>query len=234
MQRVYPVPAGVLHPGTNEIVIYVRNTYGPGGFAGPAEKVQLEVVGSPALPLGDRWQYSRIDDRIAGGPMPPWTGVASVSKIYNAMIAPLGPLGLKVAWYQGEADVGVPGYDRRLAAWMLNWRTQFRDPNLPFLIVGLAGWGKQASKPVERLGGADQRAAARGLQRSTRGPASAIDLGVPTDIHPRTSKRSGCGCPSRQSGLLMEMRRRRSDPCPCLRRAAGTALSSRSTSRCRR
>ena len=193
MQRVYPVPAGVLHPGTNEIVIYVRNTYGPGGFAGPAEKVQLEVVGSPALPLGDQWQYSRIDDRIAGGPMPPWTGVASVSKIYNAMIAPLGPLGLKgVAWYQGEADVGVPGYDRRLAAWMLNWRTQFRDPNLPFLIVGLAGWGKQASKPVESDWAAlinEQRRAVSNDPHAAL--ASAIDLGVPTDIHPANKQAVG-------------------------------------------
>jgi sialate O-acetylesterase len=192
-QRVYPVPVGVLHPGVNEIVIYVLNTYGPGGWAGPPEKVHLDVPGGPALPLGDRWQYSPIDTKIANGPMPVWTGVASVSKIYNAMIAPLGPLGLKgVAWYQGEADVGVPGYDRRLAEWMADWRTQFRDPNLPFLIVGLAGWGKPASKPVESGWAAlinEQRVGVR--QDAHAALASAIDIGVATDIHPPNKQEVG-------------------------------------------
>jgi sialate O-acetylesterase len=185
-QRVYPVPPGVLHAGVNEIVIYVLNTYGPGGFAGPAEKVHLDFAGASAIPLGDQWQYSEIDARIANGPMPPWTGVASFSKIYNAMVAPFGPLGLKgVAWYQGEADVGVRGYDRRLAAWMADWRRQFRDRNLPFLIVGIAGWGKRVSKPVESGAATlinEQRLA---VSRDPHAAlASAIDLGVPADIHP--------------------------------------------------
>jgi sialate O-acetylesterase len=192
-QRVYPIPSGVLHAGTNEIVIYVLNTYGPGGFAGPADKVHLDLNGSPALPLGDQWQYSGIDKAIANGPMPPWTGVASVSKIYNAMIAPLGALGLKgVAWYQGEADVGVPGYDRRLAAWMADWRAQFRDPRLPFLIVGLAGWGKPTSKPVESGWAALINEQRIGVERDPHAALiSAIDLGVPTDIHPANKQEVG-------------------------------------------
>lgn len=192
-QRIYPVPPGVLHDGTNEIIIYVLNTYGPGGFIGPADKVQLALAEGASLPLGTGWQVSRIDGRVGPAPTPPWTGVASVSKIYNAMIAPLGSLGLKgIAWYQGEADVGVSGYDRRLAAWMADWRTQFRDPNLPFLIVGLAGWGKTASKPVEsgwaalineqRLGVTHDRQAAL---------ISAIDVGVSTDIHPPNKQEVG-------------------------------------------
>lgn len=192
-QRLYPVPPGLLHAGTNEIVIYVLNTYGPGGFAGPVDKVCLELAGAPAMPLGDQWQYSRIDTRIANGPIPPWTGVASVSKIYNAMVAPLGPLRLKgVAWYQGEADVGVPGYDRRLAAWMADWRDQFGDPNLPFLIVGLAGWGKLAPKPVESDWAAlinEQRLAVASDPHAAL--ASAIDIGVPTDIHPSNKQEVG-------------------------------------------
>ena len=192
-QRVYPVSPAILHPGSNEILIYVLNTYGAGGFAGPAEKVHLDFSDGPNLPLGGQWQYSGIDAAIANGPMPPWTGVASVSKIYNAMVAPLGPLGLKgVAWYQGEADVGVPGYDRRLAAWMADWRGQFHDPNLPFLIVGLAGWGKPMPKPVESGWAAlinEQRlAVSRDAHASL---ASAIDLGVPTDIHPSNKQEVG-------------------------------------------
>lgn len=192
-QRVYSVPSGVLKPGVNEIIIYVRDNGGPGGFAGPADKVKVTLKSGGVLPLPDGWQYSVIDHRIGGPPAPPWTGVASVSKIYNAMIAPFGPLQLKgVAWYQGEADVGLPGYDRRLAAWMADWRKQFRDRELPFLIVGLAGWGKVTSKPIESGWAAlinEQRAAA---QRDARAAlVSAIDLGNPADIHPSDKQAVG-------------------------------------------
>ena len=192
-QRVYPVAAGVLKPGANEIMLYVRDNGGPGGFAGPADKVKLALSNGEVLPLPSGWEYSVIDKRIGGPPTPPWTGVASVSKIYNAMIAPFGPLQLKgVAWYQGEADVGVPRYDRRLAAWMADWRKQFRDPQLPFLIVGLAGWGKPTSLPVESGWAAlinEQRLAAQRDRRAAL--ASAIDLGNPTDIHPSDKQRVG-------------------------------------------
>jgi sialate O-acetylesterase len=102
------------------------------------------------------------------------------------MVSPLGPLGLKgVAWYQGEADVGQPGYDRRLAAWVANWRTQFRNSQLPFLIVGLAGWQNASSHPTESGWAAlinEQRLA---TQRDPRmALASAIDLGELNDLHP--------------------------------------------------
>ena len=193
LQRSYPLPAGVLKPGANEIVIYVRDNFGPGGFAGPADKVKLTLSGGEVLPLPDAWQYSMIDNRVGAPPAPPWTGVASVSKIYNGMIAPLGPLGLKgVAWYQGEADVGVPGYDRRLAAWMRDWRAQFRDPQLPFLIVGLAGWGKRTSKPVESGWAVLINEQREAVQRDRRTAlASAIDLGNPADIHPSDKQEDG-------------------------------------------
>jgi sialate O-acetylesterase len=192
-QRVYQIPAGVLRPGENEITVYVRDNGGPGGFAGPAEKVKIALSGGEVLPMAEGWQYSVIDKSVGSPPTPPWTGVASVSKIYNAMIAPFGPLGLKgVAWYQGEADVGVPGYDRRLAAWMTDWRAQFRDPNLEFLIVGLAGWGKPTSSPTESGWAAlinEQRLA---VQREPHSElVSAIDVGEPADIHPPNKQEVG-------------------------------------------
>lgn len=193
LQRSYPVPAGVLKPGVNEITIYVRDNGGPGGFAGPADKVKLALQNGEVLSLPDKWQYSIIDSRVGAPPTPPWAGVASVSKIHNAMIAPFGPLQLKgVAWYQGEADVGVPGYDRRLAAWMRDWRGQFRDSRLPFLIVGLAGWGKVTSKPVESGWAALINEQREAVQRDGRAAlVSAIDLGNPADIHPSDKQRVG-------------------------------------------
>jgi sialate O-acetylesterase len=75
---------------------------------------------------------------------------------------------------------------------MASWRRQFRDPDLPFLIVGLAGWGTPTSKPVESGWAAlinEQRLAVARDRRAAL--ASAIDLGVPTDIHPANKQEVG-------------------------------------------
>ena len=191
--RSYPVPTDVLKPGTNEIMVFARNGWGVGGVAGPAEQFSLTFADGHSKPLVTGWEVSRIADSVGEPPQAPWESASGVSTIYNAMVAPLGPLGLKgVAWYQGEADVGKPGYDRRLAAWMGNWRTQFRDQNLPFLIVGLAGWGKPVAHPVES-GWAElideQRLAV--MRDPHTALASAIDLGEPDDIHPANKQEVG-------------------------------------------
>ena len=191
--RSYAVPKGVLKAGENEILVYVRNVWGQGGFKGPATQFALSVADGHSKQLASGWEYSKIADSVGEPPISPWGGSSGVSTIYNAMVAPLGPLGIKgVAWYQGEADVGQAGYDRRLAAWMANWRTQFRDPQLPFLIVGLAGWGKPVSHPVESGWASlinEQRLATERDRRSAL--ASAIDLGEPNDIHPANKQEVG-------------------------------------------
>jgi sialate O-acetylesterase len=191
--RSYPIPAGVLKAGANEILVYARNVWGLGGFKGPADQFAVKFADGHSKPLTTGWEYSKIADSVGQPPTAPWEGPSGVSTIYNAMVAPFGRVGIKgVAWYQGEADVGQPGYDRRLAAWMANWRSQFRDPQLPFLIVGLAGWGKPASHPVESGWAAlinEQRLATEQDPRSAL--ASAIDLGEPNDIHPANKQEVG-------------------------------------------
>jgi sialate O-acetylesterase len=191
--RRYPIPKGVLKPGENRIVVYARNYWGPGGFKGPADQFALTLKDGTSKPLGDGWQYARVPDSIGGPPAAPWGSSSGVSTIYNAMVAPLGPTRFTgVAWYQGEADVGQPGYDKRLAAWMGNWRNQFGDPKLPFFIVGLAGWGAVSAKPTESGWASlinEQRVAV------TRDPRtaliSAIDLGDRADIHPANKQEVG-------------------------------------------
>jgi sialate O-acetylesterase len=191
--RSYPLPMGVLKPGVNEIMVFARNVWGLGGFKGPSNEFSLKLADGHSKALASGWQVSRIAESVGDPPVAPWEGSSGVSTIYNAMVAPLGPLGITgVAWYQGEADVGQPGYDRRLAAWMANWRKQFGDQQLPFLIVGLAGWGKPVSHPAESGWAAlidEQRLA---VQRDPRAAlASAIDLGEPDDIHPSNKQEVG-------------------------------------------
>ena len=191
--RAYPIPPGVLKAGANQIMVFARNVWGQGGFTGPADQFALKFADGRSKPLTSGWEYSRIADAVGQPPVAPWMGSSGVSTVYDAMVAPLGPLQLKgIAWYQGEADVGQPGYDRRLAAWMRNWRTQFRDPQLPFLIVGLAGWGKPVSHPTESSWAAlinEQRLAVERDRRAAL--ASAIDLGEANDIHPANKQEVG-------------------------------------------
>ena len=191
--RSYPLPRSVLKAGVNEIMVYARNVWSQGGLTGPADKFALVFADGQSKPLTSGWQYSRISDSIGEPAVAPWEGSSGVSTIYDAMVSPLGPLQLKgVAWYQGEADVGKPGYDRRLGAWMTNWRVQFRDPELPFLIVGLAGWGKPVSRPTESGWAATINEQRLGVERDSRAAlASAIDLGEPNDIHPANKQGVG-------------------------------------------
>ena len=191
--RHYNIPAGVLKPGENRIVVYARNYWGPGGFKGPADQFALMLKDGTSKLLGDGWRYARVPDSIGGPPAAPWGSSSGVSTIYNAMVAPLGPTRFTgVAWYQGEADVGQPGYDKRLAAWMSNWRDQFGDPKLPFFIIGLAGWGPVSAKPTESGWATlidEQRLAVHGDQRTAL--ISAIDLGDRADIHPANKQEVG-------------------------------------------
>ena len=191
--RSYAVPKGVRKPGVNEVMVFARNVWGQGGFKGPADQFALTFADGHSKPLATGWQYSKIADSVGQPPVAPWVGSSGVSTIYNAMVAPLASLPIKgVAWYQGETDVGQPGYDRRLAALMSNWRAQFGDPQLPFLIVGLAGWGKPTSHPVESGWASlinEQRLAVERDPRTAL--ASAIDLGEPNDIHPANKQEVG-------------------------------------------
>jgi sialate O-acetylesterase len=191
--RSYPLPKGVLKPGINEILVFARNVWGQGGLAGPAEGFALVFADGHSMPLASGWEYSRIADKVGQPPVSSWEGSSGISTIYDAMVAPFGALGIRgVAWYQGETDVGLSGYDRWLSHWMGNWRAQFKDPDLPFLVVGLAGWGKPVSHPVESDWAAiinDQRLA---VERDTRAAlVSAIDLGEPGDIHPANKQEVG-------------------------------------------
>ncbi|QDX26628.1 sialate O-acetylesterase [Sphingomonas suaedae] len=183
--RDYIVPGSYWKAGANEVVVAVWNSYGTGGFMGPAERLKLTLSDGSSIPLGDQWHYW-ISAAKGAPPRPPWDTIAGLGLIGNAMVAPLGGIGLRgVAWYQGESDSGQTGYDVRLRGLIDGYRRQFSDPALQVLVVGLAGYGAPAPMPVES-GWAKLRDEQRRAVAATPGTAlvSAIDLGSRTDIHP--------------------------------------------------
>ncbi|WP_040369986.1 sialate O-acetylesterase [Blastomonas sp. AAP53] len=185
--RVYALKVGALQAGRNVITVNAHDSYGRGGMPGPAEAMRLTLADGTVIALGEGWDYAVETRKAARPPRAPWEDTAGAGTLYNAMIAPLGRIGLKgVAWYQGESDVDLPGYAQRMAAMMAGWRQQFGVPDLPFAIVQLANYGARATRPSES-GWAALREEQRRAVIADNGRAAlalAIDLGDPADIHP--------------------------------------------------
>src|SRR5205823_3234492 len=84
-------------------------------------------------------------------PFDPAKNPNSPSVLYNAMIAPLIPYGIKGAiWYQGESNAGAAYAYRKLFPVMIqNWRNDWKRGDFPFLFVQLAPWQAIVKEPQE-------------------------------------------------------------------------------------
>ncbi len=188
--RVYAIPAGALRAGRNTLAVSVLDTIGGGGLWGGPETRALRFADGSSLPLGQNWRYkvsSNLWDLPPPPPHAPWDGQDAYSGLYNAMIAPLEPYGLRgVLWYQGESNVAAPDeYARLLPAMMQDWRRGFAAPELPFLIVQLADYGAPTTAPQRKSWGALRDAQRRVAAADAHaGLVVTIDIGDRFDIHP--------------------------------------------------
>jgi sialate O-acetylesterase len=127
-------------------------------------------------------------------PQDPAKNANSPSVLYNAMIAPLIPYGIKGAiWYQGESNAPAAYAYRKLFPVMIqNWRNDWKRGDFPFFFVQLAPWQAIVKEPQESAW-AELREAqlmtAQNLQRT--GMAVITDVGDPKDIHPRNKEPVG-------------------------------------------
>jgi sialate O-acetylesterase len=185
-ERRYDVGEGVFRAGENEIIVNVLSSWGDAGMTGPAETMTIKPQRGPAISIGAGWEYKLVPLSIGMPPRTPWQSISGLTGLYNAMIAPLGEIGLKGAlWYQGESNAGRAGeYEELLRLMMNDWRAQFGE-GLPFFIVQLPDFGAHAAAPVES-GWAELRDAQRRAVAADPGAALVvtIDVGEPTDIHP--------------------------------------------------
>lgn len=116
--------------------------------------------------------------------------------LYNGMVRPLAPFALRgFAWYQGETD-GNPQdaviYRTMLPALIQNWREDWNDESLPFLIVQISNH-QQGTDDKEFIGRPKLREAQ--LLTSETVPNTAmvvtIDIGEKDNIHPQNKEPVG-------------------------------------------
>ena len=146
-ERHYRIPAAFLKPGANEVMVLVTNSYGAGGMESKPDRLSFDVAGGGSIPLGEGWRYS-ISKVTDYPPRAPWDGIAGIGVMYNKMIAPFGHFAMTgMAWYQGESDVGIPGYADRLRELFAGWRGQIGQ-GAKMLVVQLPNWGPTTDHPV--------------------------------------------------------------------------------------
>ncbi len=191
--RVYALASGALRTGRNVLTLNVDDGYSNGGMTGPAEAMRLIFADGSSIPLGEGWRYAVAKPVGGGAPRVAWDDINGAGTLFNAMIAPLAPVRLAgIAWYQGESDTDMPGYDRRLAALIADWRQRFGTPRTAAGIVQLSSYGDPASAPVESGWGyirdAQRRVAAADPHA---GLAVTLDIGDQFDIHPGEKRHVG-------------------------------------------
>ena len=146
-----------------------------------------------------RWE-ARAAEAKAQGAEPPrrpaipraLRGQHEPGALFNAMVAPLAPYPIRgVIWYQGENN-GSRGqgllYRRLFRTMIEDWRREWGIGSFPFLFVQLANYGRV---PPESTWPELREAQAMALGLRDTGMAVTIDVGNPTDIHPRNKQDVG-------------------------------------------
>ncbi len=108
------------------------------------------------------------------------------SGLYNGMIAPLIPVAIRgVVWYQGESNaLQAYQYRKLLPALIEGWRSTWRSPDLPFLIVQLPNHGPAVSVPQQSAWAELREAQMMAARLPHTALVVTIDLGQENNVHP--------------------------------------------------
>jgi sialate O-acetylesterase len=181
IERVYPVPGQLLKVGKNNITVRVEDTYYKGGFSSKADKFFLKLWQKEISLSGD-WKF-KIDTVYANFRVSP-NDVPSL--LYNAMINPLIPYGIKgVIWYQGESNTPrSKEYEITFPNMINNWREDWQQDEFPFLFVQLANFKNASTAPRDDDWAELRETQTKSLSVENTGMAVAIDIGDAKNIHP--------------------------------------------------
>jgi sialate O-acetylesterase len=119
-------------------------------------------------------------------PVPAEGSSQTPTVVFNGMIAPIIPYGIKGAiWYQGEGNAGNGRQYRTLFPTLItDWREKWKQGDFPFLFVQLAPFNRQPPEIREAQ-----------LLTLSKSPNTAMavttDVGDLTDIHPKQKEPVG-------------------------------------------
>ena len=125
-----------------------------------------------------------------GQKKPKWLNHRKPSACYNTMIKPLVPLSFRgVVWYQGESNVKKPGqYQKLFPAMIQDRRDQWEQGDFPFYFVQIAPF-QYKNNPMSAAFLREAQGMALSLPNT--GMVVTMDIGNPTNIHPKAKKPVG-------------------------------------------
>ena len=191
-QRRYTIPADLLKPGKNLFVVRVTNNSGKGGFV--SDKPYCLIAGNDTVDLKGYWQYKVGEVFIPqNGPVNNFSAQNQPTSLYNAMVAPLINYTIKgITWYQGEANtIHAAEYAKLQPAMIGDWRSKWKEGDIPFLYVQLPGFMDYNYVPSESQWAELREAQLKSLSVPNTAMAVTIDLGEWNDIHPDRKKEVG-------------------------------------------
>lgn len=198
--RSYQVPAGLVRPGRNVVAVRVYSYRNAGGMVGPVDQMKIVPVdgrNATPIPLSGNWKY-RIEHDFgvivgAAAQPEPIPNQNSPYALFEHMIRPLVPYAIRGAiWYQGESNTDKPLlYRKRFPMMIRDWRRAWGNRTMPFLFVQLPNF----LPPIQPKGPSAwallREAQLMTLRDPATGMAVAIDLGDPSDIHPKNKQDIG-------------------------------------------
>ena len=202
------VPVGLIHTswgGTPaEAWSSEQALAGDPDLASITKSWQEKLAGYPQLLDKYREQLTQWDEAArraeAEGkvaPMPPEfpddprSNSWRASGLFNGMIAPLIPYGIRGAiWYQGESNADRAYQYRKLFPAMIeDWRRAWGEGDFPFLFVQLANYIQDYAPKTSWAELREAQFMAWSLPKA--GMATVVDIGDPNDIHPKNKQELG-------------------------------------------
>ncbi|MBN1764056.1 MAG: hypothetical protein JW860_02260 [Sedimentisphaerales bacterium] len=193
--RKYTIPGRLVKAGANQLVVRVIDYQGGGGIYGERGQYKLAPTdkSTEAISLAGPWKYRVGIDFKDCDPRPQqppaFINQNSPTGLYNGMIAPLIPYGIRGAiWYQGESNAGRAYQYRTLFPLMIkNWRHDWSQGEFPFYFVQIAPYNYGTEYICAEL----REAQFMTLSLANTGMAVTLDIGNIRDIHPRNKQLVG-------------------------------------------
>ena len=179
--------------GKNSIVVCNYNKNLAGGLTGPKHIMRIFPKGEreKAIPLSGEWLYKKgySGRELPEPPVSLSIARNTLSALYNSMIAPVIPFGIRGAiWYQGESNRANPDDYREMFPDMIkSWRKNWDQGDFPFYFAQIAPFNYNEKISSALL----QEAQLLTLKTTNTGMAVTMDIGDLNDIHPKNKKDVG-------------------------------------------